>query len=490
MKQYHLFIALLLAIMAVSYAGEALTEEKNITGYASFEEGQIVNGTYLKPGLRSDHVLVQRMYAGLNFETKFNPLPITTNLGIEMRMSNEFPRKGNDFGRTRRLYFYPYLTQANFSYSFGNSSKPFLSITAGYFPIKYNADTRNLGEYLFRSGTYPQYLVTDFDFPATRLAGIKFGGSLLDGLQWDLIANSNVEWQAIGDLNLSGLVSYNFHDIFEVGGGFTFTSLLSADPNITGGSKLQSDEATKYKKTNGDTAILTFAGTKVMGMVSFDPKKFIPGDFFMKQDLKIYSEAAVLGVKDYPLTLDSATRYDSLLQRIPVTVGINWPTHQFASYCILPGLLGYLVEPERDAKIFKAATFGAGGLLFGVGAWFIQKYTGIDTRLDVISCEGEWFGSRLPNDMGGVVLYNIPTPLPGDKVAAYKADPGHLRYKEDDKKWSIYAKKTFVGHFTVTGQLASDHLRWFAQDWAVQEWEEAFRKYNQYYYILKAGYVF
>jgi len=31
-------------------------------------------------------------------------------------------------------------------------------------------------------------------------------------------------------------------------------------------------------------------------------------------------------------------------------------------------------------------------------------------------------------------------------------------YKEDSWKWSLYAKKTIGGHFSIVGQLARDHI--------------------------------
>jgi hypothetical protein len=453
MKSMHMAMMIAVSVAVLSVRADVKIE-KNISEYASIEEGQIVQGTYptQSNGVpRADHVWVQRMFAGFNASALFNPLPIKTNLGLEMRMSNEFPRMANDFGKTRRLYFYPYLTEADLMYYIGDSSRPLFSVTAGYFPIKYNRNSRNLGEYLFRSGTYPQYLVTDFDFAATRLAGLNLSYSPITGLNLNVILNSNIEWQAIGDLNLSCLASYNFQDIFEIGAGVTFASIVSADPKITNGDINQVTNVMEYLKPNGDTAMLTFRGTKLMGMVSFDPKKLLRSDILGKEDLKLYAEAAVLGVQNYPATLDSSvthsitTIYDDIMQRIPVMFGFNVPT-------------------------FKL--------------------------LDVFSIEGEWFGSRRPNDMGAVVKYNQPIQIPGDKMSYYLKDTAtvshaaHQQYIDDDWKWSVYAKRTLAGHFQIIGQIASDHMRWFAQDWRDQDWEEALRNPSQFYYRFKLAYLF
>jgi hypothetical protein len=440
----HTLAAIMMVVATAAFLsnGEELTIEKNLSGYATMEDGQIVQGTYPKQSAgepHADHVWVQRMYTGFVGSFLYNPLNIKGNIGAEMRMSNEYPIKELDNGQTRRLYFYPYLTEADFTYCIGEISKPIFSVTAGYFPMKYNKNSRDLGEYLFRSGTYPQTLVTDFDFSATRLAGLDISWSPISGLSLSAILNTNIEWQAIGDLNLSGLISYNLKDIFEIGIGACQSSIVSADDKITNGNKILATDETKYRKPNGDTALLTFAGTKLMGMASFDIKKLFKQNIFGNEDLKIYTEAAVLGVQNYPITLDSATDYTDITKRIPVMFGFNFPT-------------------------FKL--------------------------LDVLSLEGEWFGSTMPNDMYGVVMYNEPIPFNGDRISDYLADPVHKIYKQDNWKWSVYAKRTLAGHFQIVGELASDHLRWFAQDWVRQEWEEAFRNPRQFYYRFKLAYMF
>jgi hypothetical protein len=445
MKKGYIQLFLLLTVVVGSYAGEELNISKSMSGYASMEEGQIVLGTY--PGQlngvpRADHVWVQRMYAGFVASALFNPLPIKANIGLEMRMSNEYPRKPRgDFGLTRRLYFYPYLTEADFIYHLGDAAKPLLSVTAGYFPIKYNQNSRNLGEYLFRSGTYPQTLTTDFDFAATRLAGVDVSSSPVEGLKLSLILNSNLEWTAVGDLNLSGLVTYNYQGIFEIGAGVSQSSIVSADPKATDGDLSSADEDDMYLKPNGDTAAYTFRGTKAMAMVSFDPKKLIGSDLFGKEDLKIYGEAAILGVKDYPASLgNKIDYYTDIMKRIPVMFGFNFPAFKF---------------------------------------------------LDVLSIEGEWFGSLMPNDPYNGIFYNEPIPINVDtRLSNYIKDSIHQKYKDDNWKWSVYAKRTFAGHFQLFGQVASDHSRWYAQDWTKAEWEEAFRNPKQFYYRFKVAYLF
>ena len=66
------------------------------------------------------------------------------------------------------------------------------------------------------------------------------------------------------------------------------------------------------------TGHYTFAGTKLMARASFDFKPFFKSfsdRFLGPNDLKIYSEAAILGVKDYP------GYYSKLRDRIPRMIG-------------------------------------------------------------------------------------------------------------------------------------------------------------------------
>src|SRR5690606_30439490 len=67
----------------------------------------------------------------------------TTETGAEYRLI----KFGNGLGEAQGIY------------SFGAPGNPHSRLQFGFFPVKYG-DSHNLGEYLFRSGTYPGTLVT------------------------------------------------------------------------------------------------------------------------------------------------------------------------------------------------------------------------------------------------------------------------------------------------------------------------------------------
>lgn len=399
-------------------------------GFASMEWGQVVSG-YDKNVGDIAHVAFDRIFFGVGLDVLLSD---NTNFKgrLDVKTFNEFPRLLNP-GGTRRFYHYLYLHQAELRHQLINENGLKVAVGGGYFPFKYNADARNLGEYLFRSTAYPQTITTEFDIPWVRLAGIYTQGSYTMGVHrvdLDLIANLNTEWMAIGDLNLTAIASYNFAKLVEVGAGVQFGSLVSADESATTPKDIQ----TRYISGNDTTQYYTFRGTKVMGRVSFDPKKLFTSDLFGCEDLKLYSEASLIGVKNYGVALHSPVWYNSILERIPVMGGFNVPT-------------------------FKI--------------------------LDVLSIEGEWWGNRYPNSMEGIVIEGLPLPFLGSRK-----EVDSLAYVNDNVKWSVFAAKTFWKHYRVAAQAASDHMRTFAWDYQRQDWEESLHGPSKWSFALKFGVLF
>ena len=165
----------------------------------------------------------------------------------------------------------------------------------------------------------------------------------------------------------------------------------------------------------------TFKGTKLMFSGCFDIKGIIPMDFLGAEDLKLYTEAAILGVKDYPMW------YNSLSRRIPVMAGFNMPT------------------------------------------WKL---------LDVFAVELEYYSSRLPTDRNAQQYNGYAVPI----TKAAKYDPG--KYIDDDVKWSVYFKRTFYRRLGIVGQLASDHTRAINSK-GINYFGDMYRSAEQWYWMMK-----
>lgn len=478
-----------LALGAALCYGQDSTDIKIIPyGHAAMDFGQVVNG--VDHGSDIAHVAFDRIYLGTGLKAQMGA-KTTFSGSIEVKAFNEFPRK-IESGFTRRYYYYFYLTQAELTRRFDNLFKVNdlqLNIGGGYFPYKYNKNVKNLGEYLFRSTAYPQTLTTEFDFPFARLAGLYARNSFSAGkstIKFDLLSTINTEWMAIGDLNLSIIASYNFAHIFEIGAGVEFGSIFSADESVTTPTE---NDATRY--VNGtDTLYYTFRGIKTMGRFSIDPKRLLPHyAFFGDQDLIIYGEAALLGVKNYDAAVSLPIWYNSPLERIPVTLGMNWPTHQFLSYCIIPEAMGYYLEEVYSKKKLTAGICGATGIMVGVGSWLMDNWLHVNSKLDILSIECEWWGNRYPNNMGGVVFEGVPLPFKTGELDK-KIGIDSTKYKNDNLKWSVFGEKTIANRYRVSFQIANDHMRTFAWDWNRQDWEEALQGPEKWYYMMRFGVLF
>jgi hypothetical protein len=413
------------------------------SGFASMELGEIVKGGFnKKTNANMDQVWMNQMTAGLSVDAAFDARN-SLDIGMEMKMYNDFPVSLKLQPQYRYQYFYPYLSRAEFTHFFGHSTeKPLVTLSAGYFPFKYNKDVRNLGEYLFRTGAYPQFILNSIDFPLSRLMGVRAGFSgesidqpVLHNLKVDGLLYSNLQWYALGDWNAAIIASEKFVECVEFGLGAAFNSILSVDSTLT----TPHDPATLYHITynettgKGDSSFYTFKGAKLMARAAIDLKKFIPGDFFGKQDLRLYGEAAILGLKDYPQNFRGGISYDSIKNRIPVMGGINLPAFKF---------------------------------------------------LDILSIEVEYFDSPFPNDIGAITQQGLPIPGPVTENGGTDFRSMGI-YKTDKYKWSIYASKTIGRNYTVMAQVASDHLRPLAVNDQNVDFEEALHTTSQWYYMLK-----
>jgi len=83
--------------------------------------------------------------------------------------------------------------------------KPFLQASLGMLRLKYNPDGRNFGDYIFRTGTYPTYIITNFDFPAARLLGLHLSSDPIANLHADLLLTSEAFIYPLFDFSLTGI---------------------------------------------------------------------------------------------------------------------------------------------------------------------------------------------------------------------------------------------------------------------------------------------
>jgi hypothetical protein len=150
------------------------------------------------------------------------------------------------------------------------------------------------------------------------------------------------------------------------------------------------------------------AGVLLMARTSLDLKKLFPSDLFASQDLKIFAEVALLGVKNYEVY------YTHRTDRMPVMVGVNVPT-------------------------FKL--------------------------LDLVSIQGEYFHSPYANNFLSLGNAKATPYFPQSTNKEFSRTNYYDAGTQDDISWSVLLKKQILPGLNLYGQFARDHVRTVGTDW-------------------------
>ena len=403
-------------------------ENRNLTidpasGFVAVDAGQIVRG--MNQNAAVSHVWLERMLVQTVLRGRLNDR-MEIVISPECQMSFSYPKEKNLYATLLPLYSF-YLNQASGEYCFGAIKDPWLRIGAGLFPYKYNPDARNLGEYLFRTGTYPAYILNNFDQPSSRLLGLRAHSDLArHRLSMDLFLTSEFEFYPMEDFSLAFLVGYNLWNYLDLGAGVDFSHLISVDKKLTTPHTYPNFYFnTPQDSIAEDTSWYTFRGTKIVARLTIDPKGGRHGHLFGSEDLKIYGEIAVIGVEN------QGPVYAEINERMPWMLGFNVPAFNL---------------------------------------------------LDVLAVEAEYFNTPYYNDYNSVFKEMIPQPY---------IYGGTEKQAESDKwKWSVYAKKTVAGGLKIIAQAARDHMRVISHDYARQDQREALPTNGDWAYTLRVQFAF
>jgi len=348
-----------------------------LIGMGSIEAGQIVQGESQGSNMALQKVWYQRSYMDLGFDAVIDNRFDFSFVGEALVHYSWTQSKDFLDDNVLQYLFYPHHVEG--SYTFGAKESPLLRIGVGVFPFKYNPDVRNLGEYLYRTGTYPPVIANEFDFALARLAGLRLTSTPVDSLNINVLFTTESQVLPLGDFGLSVLGEYTFAKAFTIGAGVFCSHLLSINGSNTTPEK--SSNLAPVDSVTKDSIYYSFQGTKVMARLAFDPKVFLPFHGLGKNDLRLYSEASIIGIKNYPVY------YNELWRRIPVMVGFNLPA-------------------------FK--------------------------MLDVLSLELEWYKWDWPNSYTNG-LFNGEVPQP-DAIAGYDSKQNELKWSVYAQK---HLRKTF-----------------------------------------------
>jgi hypothetical protein len=417
-----------------------LMEKVNIGGYGFWQFGQIVNGYNYQMGVEFNKQWQNNVLIGLTLNA--HPTKeLAIILNPEFFLNYPFPQLKN-FPKSVRPFGIAYINEARGQYSFGNLDKPFLKLSLGMFAFKYNQEVRNLGEYLFRTGTYPTYIINEFDFPKARLLGLHAAIDPVSSLHADILLISEATMFPLYDFSLAAILSYKPIKALDFGGGIDFARCFPVNGELTSPTSV-SGGANAYITQTGDTAYYSFKATKLMLRSTIDIKAFFGSpEIFGSEDLKLYGEICWVGIGGY----------NGKEVRDSTGLLLNYPWYNDIN--------------ERTPRMFG----------FNFPAFHV---------LDVLSAEFEYFPSLIPNDFRNVVNAQMPMPYFTKPLNDYDKNT----YNQGFWRWSVYAKKTVVKGFSVTAAAAFDHLRTTDMDGYAREGEDLTKKGN-WHWKLKFGYSF
>jgi hypothetical protein len=417
------------------------------SGFIAFENGQIVKG--ISGTSNQDWFRGWLERAMLQFTSEFTVNEkIKFFISVESQMGFSYPQSiGSRESMLPRFWMYPARVEGMYT-PLGTTEKPVVQFGLGYFPYQFNRKVRNLGEFMFRSGTYPPYILNNFNMPFTRLLGFRVSSVLFENLKQDLFFTSEAQIFPTQDFSLSYVAHYTLANCLEIGAGVCFAHLISIEGRLTSPTQFpDSLDPTRftdiwswsernpcmYLTPNGDTtydtAYYTFRGTKPCAMLAFDPKPLLPkaiADLLGREDACLYGEICVIGWKNYKnYNPDTTIRYPDFhnrWDRTPFMFGVNIPA-------------------------FKL--------------------------LDVLSLEFEHYSNKYCNSYKNVIDVNIPAyfSIPGKKLAAWK--------------WSLYAKKTFLDKFSLIGQVARDHMRPSYPSYSLTERDDVLARTSDWWWVLR-----
>lgn len=426
-------MASVLAGIAASTPGFADLVRNPTSVGAIFDFGQIVKGTLYDDSqskFNGDKQPITRTAVYLTESGTYND-----RLSIYLTVGGLFwyaLPEGTSF-QQHRIYFGPGVGQAQGIYNFGSDPKtPAASLQFGLFDYKYS-EAFDLGEYLYRSGTYPGLLVSggwSYINAASYMAqGARLTVPLLGGkISNDFTMFMERDLEPTNDISPGYLLKIKPIPALEIGAGVVWSHAISFN-----GARLDPKQAAneyslatkRPSENNQGTAGVdtcpcgywTFKGFKTMGRISLDIGQLFNSDLIHPGDFKLYSEIALLGVEDQPFF------YTKKSERMPMMAGIDIPT-------------------------------------FGL--------------LDQLAFEIEYHKSPYPNTNGSELKSQLPLPInsgenPFDfdvnSIPAAQRDSVskvmEKNEKKDDVKWALYARRHISKSVSIYAQAADDYLRHF-----------------------------
>ncbi len=445
MKKFYRFF-ILAGLLSVNLFAQGLGIDSDtdsdskirLSGFGYYMFGQIVSGVYgdewAKPNTAFEHLWTNTSLLHLNIESNATDW-FTVKLGLEFYVN--FLLKGSN-AMNKASYFRTYSSylaeaQGTMHWDYDNPVFSSLKISTGMLPYTINDEVKTLGNYLFRSTIHPLSVQNKVDYPwADLMGGLAEVGLFENRLTFEAILASEFNYVPFFDFTPAFGLYYKPNDVIDVGGAIAFHHAIQANVGLM-----------------PDSLGKNWQGIKIDARAIFDPKPLFGGmDFIEKEGLKIYAELAFLGLKDTLevdtsslgrfLRQDTTGLYDglvfpdnSLLNRMPLMIGINIPT------------------------------------------WKI---------LDLLSVELEWFFSPYANDWLGKFA---------DQETSARA-PASLEQwdnyiNKDNFSWAIHVRKS-IGKFETRALFSRDHTIYRLSNVQNGNFEQTMKRPDDWHWQIQLRY--
>jgi hypothetical protein len=436
-------VGLSLALSAFAQDSTEQVAQKKLTLFTAFDFGRIESGSDPRGSgfvgsYDASGIALNRTYVNVGFTERLDE-----NYLVSVGVGGIFWRAYSTTGTSpddKVIKFGPGISNAYMQWF----PKDNLDLTFGFFPYKYNAAARNLGEYLFRSEAYPTILYTGgwgwINDAQYSTLGLKLTANTFDGkVRHDIGLFGEYFNSPIYDITPAYIVTAKPTEWLTVGGAGALHRYITPTPKtkkalsedrdyrknfyIPAGpgraeeyvTMLEDDLAGRlsYLGLNYDTVAALPQNANTAGTVSFDLAAvklmaFFEVDFNKALGLEearmgqfnLYGEIAQLGLKNYPIF------YTESAQRRPMMLGFSVPTL---------GLLNNL------------------------------------------SLEAEYLDN--PNAASIASTYDRLDLAPEDNLRRDIVTYEQKFYNKDNVKWSVHASRNLTDVLTMYVQVANDHMR-------------------------------
>ncbi len=489
----HMGIIITLVLLSLSGLTHVCSQTNwNPVAFSGFMEmGQLVNAQYFEdPEGNYNGQVIPRLGVKLKHEAV-----IKNNLELKIGVGGlfwyAFFPHDFEFWWVVPTKFGPGISIARARYTFGDAKNSSTYLQLGFFPVKYNRDASNLGEYLFRSNVYPGFVTTggwvNINSAAYMGQGALFHFENFEGrLKHDFTLFMERDFWPYSDFTPSYLVKLDLGPI-NIGAGISFHHFLPVKPSLLKPQNPANHyiEYRYFPATRDIDSLIRPSGT--LGIIEKDIRDFKVKDTLSDRDpvkdsiFVSLTDRDLFVYRDDPAYIADSSGFESIER------------HKRDFYYTCQGIKLMLMFSYQVGENFRLFTEAA---LLGVKNYDylyenpferLPVMFGIELPtlgiLDFFSLQGEYYNSPWTNSMDKVLREFTPLPK---RPHHYRQDVPEYKWdlKGDNFHWSILGRRQLYPGLVFFMQVASDHLRLLT--WrGVFTSEPLTQKPSNWYYMTK-----